>query len=101
MVLHHVPDTGGILRQFHALLGPGGWLAICDLDKEDGTFHDPDFDGHKGFNRAALGQQMEKTGFTEVRAVTAFEVTRDSAECRKVYPLFLLVGRKPLGGARR
>ena len=95
MVLHHVPDTAAVLRQFHALLGPGGWLAVCDLDAEDGTFHDPGFDGHKGFDRAALAQKLEEMGFTEVRAVTAYEVTRDSPAGRKVYPLFLLVGRKP------
>ena len=39
MTLHHVPDTDRILRVFHDLLNPGGYLCIADLDQEDGSFH--------------------------------------------------------------
>jgi ubiquinone/menaquinone biosynthesis C-methylase UbiE len=39
MTLHHIPDTDAILKTFHDLMNPGGWLCIADLDKEDGSFH--------------------------------------------------------------
>jgi len=48
MALHHVSDIGNILRKFHDLLFPGGYLAIADLYPEDGSFHGEGFTGHKG-----------------------------------------------------
>ena len=42
LVLHHVEDTRSVLGKVHALLATGGWMALADLDTEDGTFHDPD-----------------------------------------------------------
>ncbi|MDV7391839.1 class I SAM-dependent methyltransferase, partial [Arthrospira platensis SPKY1] len=34
MTLHHVADTNRLLRAFHDLLRPGGWLGIADLDRK-------------------------------------------------------------------
>ena len=95
MTLHHIPDTDRILRQFHDLLKPGGWVAVSDLDKEDGSFHGPGFDGHLGFDRAALAAQLEAAGFTGVRAATAHELRHETAAGPKTFPMFLLVGRRP------
>jgi 2-polyprenyl-3-methyl-5-hydroxy-6-metoxy-1,4-benzoquinol methylase len=39
MVLHHVSDVNSIIGKFKKLLNPGGYLAIADLYKEDGSFH--------------------------------------------------------------
>ncbi len=91
MVLHHIPDTNHILRQFHALLVPGGWLAIADLDAEDGSFHtDGSTDVHLGFERAALQAQVEAAGFTGVTFSTAYRIPKNG----RVYPVFLLTAQK-------
>lgn len=91
MTLHHIPDTDHILRQFHALLKPGGWLAIADLDAEDGTFHtDGSTDVHLGFERAALQKQVEAAGFGEINISTAYQIRKNG----RAYPVFLLVGKK-------
>lgn len=91
MVLHHIPDTDHILRQFHALLVPGGWLAIADLDAEDGSFHtDGSTDVHLGFERAALQAQVEAAGFTGVTFSTAYRIPKHG----RVYPVFLLTAQK-------
>ncbi|MCX7063649.1 MAG: class I SAM-dependent methyltransferase [Proteobacteria bacterium] len=34
MTLHHVPDTGDLLRKLYTLLRPGGHLCVADLDAE-------------------------------------------------------------------
>ena len=94
MTLHHIPDTERALRSFHALLRPNGWLAICDLDKEDGSFHDPGFDGHKGFDRSVVEQKLRDLGCLDVYTVTAYELERERGGMKRVYPLFLLLGRK-------
>jgi ubiquinone/menaquinone biosynthesis C-methylase UbiE len=95
MTLHHIPDVAGALRGLHALLRPDGWLAICDLEEEDGSFHDPGIEVHQGFNRSDLERQLKSLGCVEVRSVTAYEVERERGGMKRVYPLFLLLGRKP------
>jgi ubiquinone/menaquinone biosynthesis C-methylase UbiE len=94
MTLHHIPDVDRALTSFHSLLRPNGWLAICDLDKEDGSFHDPGAEVHNGFHRSDLEGQLRSLGCVEVRSITAYEVEREKGGMKRVYPLFLLLGRK-------
>lgn len=95
LTLHHVPDTAAVLRAFHALLAPAGWLAIADLDAEDGSFHGPGMDVHHGFEREALGAQARAAGFEGVHFETAFEIAKGSGEARRAYPAFLMLARRP------
>jgi ubiquinone/menaquinone biosynthesis C-methylase UbiE len=96
MVLHHVPDTAQILATFHALLNPGGWLCIADLDQEDGSFHGIEVDVHHGFEREALHAGVTAAGFAEVRFETVFEIVKEQAEGgTRAYPVFLMVARRP------
>ncbi len=91
MVLHHIPDIDFILRQFHGLLKPGGWLAIADLDTEDGSFHvPPRSDVHPGFDRAVLQNQVETAGFRQVKFSTIYEIQKN----QRVYTVFLLTAQK-------
>jgi ubiquinone/menaquinone biosynthesis C-methylase UbiE len=92
MTLHHIPDTAKILASFYSLLQPGGVLCICDLDKEDGSFHSHEdaFDGHNGFDRKELGKELEKAGFNKVRFTTCYTLMKDG----RPYPLFLSVAEK-------
>ena len=39
MAMHHIKDVPHLIATFHRLLNPGGYLAIADLDTEDGGFH--------------------------------------------------------------
>ena len=94
MTLHHVLDTGRILHDFFELLKTPGYLCVADLDKEDGSFHGPDFKGHAGFDRKALGQAAESTGFTDVRFSTVFHLVRPVGEREANFPLFLMIARK-------
>lgn len=94
MTLHHIPDTVAILARFHELLRERGALCIADLDLEDGSFHGPDFEGHKGFDREALAQQMRQVGFQNVRFTTPCVVVRQTAAGSREFPVFLMVGEK-------
>ncbi len=95
MTLHHIADVKGILKKFHALLKPGGWLCIADLDKEDGTFHtDGSTDVHLGFERGELGKWVEAAGFVDVKFSTAYEIKKKIQGVEKTFPVFLLVARK-------
>jgi ubiquinone/menaquinone biosynthesis C-methylase UbiE len=92
LVLHHVADTTDALRAVHALLAPGGRIALLDLDAEDGSFHDEDATGvhHHGFERAGIVRLAAAAGFGELETRTATEIERDG----RAYPLFLLTGRR-------
>jgi SAM-dependent methyltransferase len=91
LTLHHIPDTGIVLGKFRALLAPGGRVCISDLDREDGSFHGPGFGGHHGFDRAALGGQLERAGFRNVRFTTACEIVKQTGAGPRGYPVFLAV----------
>lgn len=94
MTLHHIPDTDAILGTFHAHLNPGGWLAIADLDREDGSFHGIEVDVHHGFDRKALEAQARQAGFADVAFRTVFEIEKEKPEGKRAYPVFLMVARK-------
>ncbi len=94
MVLHHIPDTAGILARFHALLNPG-WLCVADLDREDGSFHGIEVDVIHGFEREFLQRLAESAGFTDVRFDTVFSIRKETEAGARDYPVFLMVARKP------
>ncbi len=94
MTLHHIPDTERILKDFHALLAQDGYLSIADLEKEDGSYHGPDFSGHAGVDRRDLQEIAERTGFHNVGWETVYAMTKETAQGRKTYPLFLMVAQK-------
>jgi 2-polyprenyl-3-methyl-5-hydroxy-6-metoxy-1,4-benzoquinol methylase len=92
LVLHHVEDTAATLRSIHAMLAPGGYVGLIDLDEEDGSFHDPDQPGihHHGFHGGSLVALAAAAGFADAQTRIIHELERDGRR----YPLFLLTGRK-------
>ena len=94
MTLHHIPDTDAILRRFHAALARPGLLCIADLDTEDGSFHGAGFDGHLGFDRAALAASAREAGFATVEFSTAYEMMKTVDGRPRRYPVFLMVAAK-------
>jgi len=96
MTLHHVPDTAAVVRLLAEHLRPGGWLALCDLDVEDGSFHDdPEEDVHHGFARTELVALAEGAGLDRADISTAFTIRVERDDATQEYTLFLLTARKP------
>lgn len=90
MVMHHVQQLDAVLGRFAEILEPGGHLCIADLDREDGSFHDHDFDGHHGFSRDELAARLEASGFEDVRVGDGGTVLKDGRD----FSVFLAVGRR-------
>lgn len=92
MAMHHVEDTAELFRAFYDHLKRDGFIAIADLEAEDGTFHSHGNDGvhHFGFERDALRKTIEKAGFCNVRFHHAYTVEREDQN----YPIFLVTASK-------
>lgn len=93
MAMHHVKDTARLFETFYDHLKRDGFIAIADLEEEDGTFHaQHGNDGvhHFGFNRDLLRETIEKAGFKNVRFHDAYSVNREDGS----YPIFLVTAMK-------
>jgi len=93
--LHHIDDTVGFVRKSAELLNPNGYLVIIDLVKEDGSFHEDVFHGHKGFVQAELEQKLKDSGLAPTHYGVCHTIEKElEGGTIKEYPLFMMVGRK-------
>ncbi len=94
MVVHHVANLDQIFRKFHGMLNPGGHFAMADLYTEDGSFHDDQFTGHRGFDIGALSEILIRNGFSDIRHQTCFIIRKPGLNGGvREYPVFLLTAR--------
>lgn len=86
MVLHHVENLAPLFQSFKGLLHSGGWVALADLESEDGSFHeDPTGVFHHGFSADELSTMLTAAGFSSIAVTTATKVVKGDRE----YPVFL------------
>ena len=90
MVMHHVHRLDVVLGAFAEMLDVGGHLCIADLDREDGSFHQHDFDGHHGFDRETLAASLREAGLTDVAVSDCSSIEREGV----TYPVVLAVATK-------
>ena len=86
MSVHHVEDLRRLAAAFATLLVPGGWLAIADLEAEDGSFHEDQAVPHHGFEPAVLANLLKAAGLTGAAWRTIHTMERNG----RAYPIFLL-----------
>ncbi|MBT3273670.1 MAG: EamA family transporter [Spirochaetales bacterium] len=91
MTLHHVEDPDSLLARFYELLETGGYLAIIELDAEDGSFHGSDASAaHHGFATEDLKHRLEGHGFTSIKYEEVFKMERHGG----VYPVNIITSAK-------
>jgi len=90
MTMHHIEDTKDFLTKARSSLVKGGYVAINDLELEDGTFHSMGNDdvAHFGFDTVALKALFEEVGLEVVLLETVEVISK-----KKDYPIFLIVGK--------
>ncbi len=91
MAFHHIGPYEAMLRSLAGCLVPGGWLAIADLESEDGSFHGEPVP-HLGFDPAAFLARMQAAGL-EPLSHERVHVMRKPPLGRE-YPIFLAVARR-------
>jgi len=91
MTIHHLEDILALFRKFYAMLDDGGFIAIADLDAEDGSFHSDNAGVfHYGFDREALEAIAEEAGFKNVQFDLASTINKPQA----TFTVFLMTAVK-------
>ena len=91
MTIHHIKDTKKLFEAFYELLKPNGYIALADLDSEDGSFHS-DNTGveHFGFDFKELSNIAKEVGFRDIKIEYANSINKPNRE----YRVNLLVAKK-------
>jgi len=91
MTIHHLENISSLFEKFYTMLNDGGFIAIADLDTEDGSFHS-DNTGvyHHGFDRKSLQSIAENVGFKDVHFDLASTIKKPHCS----FTVFLLTAVK-------
>lgn len=90
MTLHHIEDLKTFFKNIYNNTKNGGFVAIADLEKEDGTFHTSN-DGvhHFGFCEKELAQIVFDAGFREIKIENINTISK-----HRDFGIFLLTAKK-------
>jgi len=91
MTLHHIEDIKRLFQIFYTLLPKNGFIALADLDTEDGSFHSNN-EGvyHFGFQRDKLKEIAIEVGFKELLFTTSNKINKPHSD----FTIFLMTARK-------
>ncbi len=91
MTIHHLEDTAALLSKLYIMLNEGGFVALADLDSEDGSFHSDNAGVfHYGFDRVILENMAKEAGFKEVKFDLASTISKPHAD----FTVFLMTAVK-------
>ncbi len=91
MTIHHLEDTAALLSKLYIMLNEGGFVALADLDSEDGSFHSDNAGVfHYGFDRVILENMAKEVGFKEVKFDLASTISKPHAD----FTVFLMTAVK-------
>jgi len=90
MTLHHIEDVPAIFSKMHSIVKQGGFIALADLDTEDGSFHKEDTGVfHFGFSSDELAQFATDAGFKDIEVALASTISKEQGD----YPVLLLTAK--------
>ena len=91
MSIHHLEDTKALFSKLYNMLENNGFIAIADLDSENGSFHS-DNTGvfHYGFKRETLEYIAKEVGFKNIR----FELASSIKKPHSDFTVFLMLADK-------
>ena len=91
MTLHHVEDLKAFFDVIYTNINKNGFIAIADLETEDGTFHSDNAGVfHFGFEAKELCKIVESCGFKDVK----FENINTINKPHRNFGVFLLTAIK-------
>jgi len=68
MTIHHIEDTKALFEKFYNMLEDNGFIAIADLEIEDGSFHSDNIGVyHYGFDVEDIKSIAKEVGFKNIK----------------------------------
>lgn len=91
MTLHHVEDLDAFFKAIYKNIKPNGFIAIADLEEEDGSFHSENTGVfHFGFHEDKLREIAKKSGFKDISIETINTINKPNRE----FGVFLFTAKK-------
>jgi len=91
MTIHHVEDTKALFSKLYTMLNKNGFIAIADLDTEDGSFHSDNAGVfHHGFDRKTVEGIAKEVGFKNIKFDLASTINKPQA----TFTVFLMTAEK-------
>ena len=91
MTLHHVENLDAFFQTIYNNIKEKGFIAIADLESEDGTFHSDNTGVHHfGFDSSSLSKIVQKHGFKDVKIQNINTIHKP----HKDFGVFLLTAKK-------
>ena len=91
MTLHHIANLEEFFKTIYKNINENGFLAIADLESEDGTFHSDNSDVfHFGFDKNELCRIVSACGFQDIK----FKNINTINKPERNYGIFLLTAKK-------
>ncbi|MFT5661571.1 MAG: putative TPR repeat methyltransferase [Sulfurimonas sp.] len=91
MTLHHVEDLELFFQTIYKNINANGFIAIADLEAEDGTFHSENTGVfHFGFNQDALCKVVTNAGFKDVKIENINTINKPHRD----FGVFLLTAKR-------
>ena len=91
MTIHHVEETKALFYKLYKMLNENGFIAIADLDSEDGSFHSDNAGvHHHGFDRNELEKIAKEVGFNDIK----FDLASTIDKPHGTFTVFLMTAVK-------
>ncbi len=91
MTLHHVQDLDAFFHTIYKNIKQNGFIAIADLESEDGSFHSDNTGVHHfGFEEEALKEIVQKNGFKDIKIQNINTINKE----HRNFGVFLLTAKK-------
>jgi cyclopropane fatty-acyl-phospholipid synthase-like methyltransferase len=94
MALHHIEDFRSQVSLLIDSLNDGGMICLCDLDREDGSFHMEETVPHNGFDRDEIIGIYREKNLDLVDASTGYVNRKMVGSREKEFPMFMITGKK-------
>ncbi|WP_457638751.1 class I SAM-dependent methyltransferase [Persephonella sp.] len=95
MTFHHLKEPEKALSQLKEYLKKGGYIAVIDLYKEDGTFHSDNTDVmHFGFDEKDVENWLKYADIKKYHYSIVYSIQKERNGTKKEYPVFLIIAIK-------
>ena len=87
MTMHHIQNIDAMFVKFHAMMKDGGFIALADLESEDGSFHTENTGVHHfGFDKDTFAKSASAANFQKIKIQSASAIQKSYGN----FPVFLL-----------